>query len=96
MSGAELPINPGMTQHPKVTVVWAVESLEKAISMLPDGLTERRVRKQFHQLLLALNRDEFPVAIDAKSPCARLSYTTQPNGDPETSAVLSTCESSSE
>jgi hypothetical protein len=45
------------TQHPKVTVGWAVRGLEQAIRDLSNGAKERRVRAQLHQLLLALERD---------------------------------------
>jgi hypothetical protein len=44
-------------QHPKVTVGWAVSCLERAIEALGEGDSEARVRKQFHQLILALERD---------------------------------------
>jgi hypothetical protein len=46
-----------MTQHPKVTVGWAINGLESAICRLEEGTAERRVRDQFHQLLGALERD---------------------------------------
>ena len=46
-----------MDQHPKVTLQWALRSLEKALQNLGDGRAERRVRRQFHQLLLAVERD---------------------------------------
>jgi hypothetical protein len=45
------------SQHPKVTLGWALHSLERALEHLEDGWAERRVRRQFHQLLLALERD---------------------------------------
>lgn len=45
-----------MGQHPKVTVGWALRGLESALRNLGDGPAERRVRRQFHQLLLALER----------------------------------------
>lgn len=44
-------------QHPKVTVAWAVASLERALTELGDSPAEARTRRQFHQLLLALERD---------------------------------------
>jgi hypothetical protein len=47
-----------MEQHPKVTLQWALRSLERALQNLDDGWAERRVRRQFHQLLLAVERDE--------------------------------------
>jgi hypothetical protein len=46
-----------MDQDPKVTLQWAVRSLERALQNLNDGWAERRVRRQFHQLLLAIERD---------------------------------------
>lgn len=46
-----------MLQHPKVTVAWAVASLERALNDLGDSPAEERTRRQFHQLLLALERD---------------------------------------
>ena len=46
-----------MEQHPKVTLEWALRSLERALEHLEDGWAERRVRRQFHQLLLAIERD---------------------------------------
>jgi hypothetical protein len=46
-----------MDQHPKVTLDWALRSLERAIQKLGDGRAERRVRRQFHQVLLAVERD---------------------------------------
>jgi hypothetical protein len=45
-----------MSQHPRVTIGWAVAGLETAITKLEHGPAERRVRDQFHQLLLALER----------------------------------------
>ena len=44
-------------QHPKVSLGWAISGLEQAVSRLGDGLAERRVRNQFHQLVLAIERD---------------------------------------
>jgi hypothetical protein len=49
-----------MNQHPKLTVVWAMNGVETAIKQLGDSPSERRVRDQFHQLLLALERDGYP------------------------------------
>ena len=46
-----------MVQHPKLTLDWAIHSLEVALRGLDDGPAERRVRRQFHQLLLAIERD---------------------------------------
>jgi hypothetical protein len=55
-----------MSQHPRVTIGWAVASLEAAITKLAHGPAERRVRDQFHQLLLALERARLPVDLDAR------------------------------
>jgi hypothetical protein len=49
-----------MEQDPKVTLQWALRSLERALQNLNDGWAERRVRRQFHQLLLAIERDARP------------------------------------
>lgn len=46
-----------MDQDTKVTLQWALRSLERALQNLDDGWAERRVRRQFHQLLLAIERD---------------------------------------
>lgn len=46
-----------MPQHPKVTVGWAVACLERALADLGDSAAEARARRQFHQLVLALERD---------------------------------------
>jgi hypothetical protein len=46
-----------MDQDPKVTLQWALRSLERALQNLDDGWAERRVRRQFHQLLLAVERE---------------------------------------
>jgi len=46
-----------MEQHPKLTLDWALRCLERALSDLDDGPAERRVRRQFHQLLLAIERE---------------------------------------
>jgi hypothetical protein len=51
-----------MEQHPKLTLDWALRSLERALGDLADGPAERRVRRQFHQLLLAIERDAGDVA----------------------------------
>jgi len=50
-----------MDQDPKVTLRWALRSLERALQNLDDGWAERRVRRQFHQLLLAVERDAQPM-----------------------------------
>ena len=46
-----------MEQDSRVTVAWALRGLERALQDLGDGWAERRVRRQFHQLLLAVERD---------------------------------------
>lgn len=48
-----------MSQHPKVTVGWTVACLESALRHLGDTAAERRVRLQFHQLVVALERDGY-------------------------------------
>jgi hypothetical protein len=48
---------PAMEQHPRLTLDWALRCLERALSDLDDGPAERRVRRQFHQLLLAIERE---------------------------------------
>jgi hypothetical protein len=47
-----------------VTIGWAIAGLETAITKLPQGPAERRVRDQFHQLLLALERARLPVELE--------------------------------
>jgi hypothetical protein len=47
-------------QDPKITVAWALFGLENAIGGLGNGGPEGRVRRQFHQLMLALERDGHP------------------------------------
>jgi len=54
-----------MDQDPKVTLRWALRSLERALQNLNDGWAERRVRRQFHQLLLAVERDEQHLELEA-------------------------------
>ena len=44
-------------QHPNLTLEWALRCLERALGDLDDGPAERRVRRQFHQLLLAIERE---------------------------------------
>jgi hypothetical protein len=53
-----------MDQDPKVTLQWALHSLERALQNLNDGWAERRVRRQFHQLLLAIERDALHIGDD--------------------------------
>jgi hypothetical protein len=57
-----------MDQDPKVTLEWALRSLERAIQHLEDGWAERRVRRQFHQLLLAVEREAFRSDDEAPPP----------------------------
>jgi hypothetical protein len=52
-----------MNQHPKITLDWALKGLEAAIGNLREGDAEGRVRKQFHQVLLAVDRDIAAVEI---------------------------------
>jgi hypothetical protein len=59
-----------MDQDPKVTLEWALRSLERAIQHLEDGWAERRVRRQFHQLLLAVEREAFRTDDEAPPPTA--------------------------
>jgi len=56
-----------MSQQRRVTIGWAVASLETAITKLSHGPAERRVRDQFHQLLLALERARLPVDLEARN-----------------------------
>jgi hypothetical protein len=55
-------------QHPKVTLEWALRSLERAIQHLEDGWAERRVRRQFHQLLLAVEREALQTEDEDTNP----------------------------
>lgn len=48
-----------MAQHPRVTVGWAMAGLERALDDLGETAAEARVRRQFHQLVLALERDGY-------------------------------------
>ena len=59
-----IPVSRDMDQDPKVTLRWALRSLERALQNLDDGWAERRVRRQFHQLLLAVERDARPMETD--------------------------------
>jgi hypothetical protein len=63
------PSRSSMEQHPKLTLDWALRCLERALGDLDDGPAERRVRRQFHQLLLAIEREE---ACDDRSSEASL------------------------
>jgi hypothetical protein len=62
-----------MDQDPKVTLEWALRSLERAIQHLEDGWAERRVRRQFHQLLLAVEREAFRSDDDEAPPPSEVS-----------------------
>jgi hypothetical protein len=46
-----------MSQQPTITAAWPLRGLETAIRALGDGAAEKRVRRQFHQLLSALEHD---------------------------------------
>jgi hypothetical protein len=47
-----------MPEYPTATAAAApLRGLETAIRALGDGIVERRVRRQFHQLLAALEHD---------------------------------------
>jgi hypothetical protein len=66
---------PEMEQHPKLTREWALRCLERALGDLEDGPAERRVRRQFHQLLLAIEReagDDRPPDMSLYSEAARV------------------------
>jgi hypothetical protein len=75
MELGDLVPEPTMNQNPKVTVEWALQGLEGAIKNLQDGRAERRVRSQFHQLLLALEREHLSSAPEPAS--LRASLTSQ-------------------
>lgn len=74
-----LPIIGGVPQHPSVTIGWAVAGLETAIVKLPDGPAERRVRAQFHQLLLALERARLPTDLQQADIRAQTSLSEDAN-----------------
>ena len=61
-----------MDQDPKVTLRWALRSLERALQNLNDGWAERRVRRQFHQLLLAVERDEQHLELETGQTVVKL------------------------
>jgi hypothetical protein len=69
-----------MEQHPKLTLEWALRCLERALGDLDDGPAERRARRQFHQLLLAIERE----AGDGE---ARYSEETSPNFEPSAGSM---------
>lgn len=50
------PLPVDRDQHVALTLDRALQSLELALRNLEDGPAERRVRRQFHQLLLAIER----------------------------------------
>ena len=60
-----------MDQHPKVTVNWALHGLEMAIRNLGEGWAERRVRRQFHQLLLAVEREATSSPVESEFDSAQ-------------------------
>ena len=75
-----------MSQHPKATVDWALQGLEAAIRELGDGALARRVRSQFHQLLLAVEHETFGVGFrqtdgNGGGPSARTQGTDQTRHD---------------
>jgi len=75
-----------MSKHPKATVDWALQGLEAAIRELGDGALARRVRSQFHQLLLAVERETFGVGFrqtdgNGGGPSARTQGTDQTRHD---------------
>jgi hypothetical protein len=43
-----------MDQYPDVTLHWTLRGWEKSLQTLGEGPAERRVRGQFHQVLLAV------------------------------------------
>jgi hypothetical protein len=63
-----------MDQDPKLTLEWALRCLERALGNLDDGPAERRVRRQFHQLLLAIERE----AGDVGAPYCETSLNFEP------------------
>jgi hypothetical protein len=56
----ELDGQQAVDQPPRLTVDWALRGLELALRNLADGAAEQRVRRQFHQLLLAIERHTPP------------------------------------
>jgi len=46
-----------MSSRPGIVGRWPLDGLERAILRLGDGEAERRVRRQFHQLISALEHD---------------------------------------
>ena len=52
-------LNDTRLQPRRITVLWAVGGLERALLKLGESKAEQRVRDQFHQLLLALERDGY-------------------------------------
>lgn len=46
-----------MSQDSMIAAAWPLRGLESAIRALGDSGAERRVRRQFHQLLAALEHD---------------------------------------
>jgi len=59
--------SPDMEQHPKLTLNWALHSLERALGDLENSPAEQRVRRQFHQVLLAVERAGGSLDDDEKS-----------------------------
>ena len=52
-------LNDTRLQPRRITVLWAVGGLERALLKLGESKAEQRVRDQFHQLLLALEREGY-------------------------------------
>jgi hypothetical protein len=46
-----------MSQQASTAAAWPLRGLETAIRALGDSAAEKRVRRQFHQLLSALEHD---------------------------------------
>jgi hypothetical protein len=46
-----------MSPRPRLIGRWPLDGLERAILSLGEGEAERRVRRQFHQLISALEHD---------------------------------------
>jgi len=52
-------LNDTRLQPRRITVLWSIGGLERALLKLGESKPEQRVRDQFHQLLLALERDGY-------------------------------------
>jgi len=75
-----------MTQDPKLTVGLAMSRLEACLLDLGDGPAERRARGQFHQLVLALERERRilwpPSVAQPGAPAHTASGTSSPGPNP--------------